>query len=154
MLLINSPDTDDIAISTTYHHKPIILLHQVCHRESMQWSACVLRLLEDEEVEKTQATFYLKPQPYSLMGKATDLHSGGRGLESRWWTDFFFEYRCFLQTHFLEFSFDNTVTWHSKHATKWDLGKIKRTSSGNWNMLIANGYLLLFVLYSALKALV
>ena len=46
------------------------------------------------------------------------------------------------------------VTWHSKNAQKRDLSKIKCTSSGNSNMLIANGNLLLFVLYSTLKALV
>ena len=66
----------------------------------------------------------------------------------------FFEYQYILQARFLEFSFDNTVTSHSKHVSKWELSKIKRTSSGNSNMLIANGYLLLFVLYSTLKALV
>ena len=37
----------------------------------------------------------------------------------------------------LKFSFDNTVTWHSKHASKRDLSEIKRTSSGNSTMVIA-----------------
>ena len=50
----------------------------------------------------------------------------------------FLEYQYFLQTCFLEFSFDNTVTWHFKHALKQDLSEIKRTSSGNSNMSIAN----------------
>jgi len=43
-----------------------------------------------------------------------------------------------LHTCFLKFSFDNTVTWHYKHAPKRDLSKIELTSSGNSNMLIAN----------------
>jgi len=34
--------------------------------------------------------------------------------------------------------FDNTVTLHSKPASKQDLSEIKCTSSGNSNMLIAN----------------
>ena len=101
----------------------------------MRWSACVLQPLEDEEVEETRATFHQKPQPFSSMGSATNLHSGGRGFESRWWTNFF-EYQYFLQTRFLEFSFDNTVTLHSKHASKRDLSEIKCTSYGNLNMLI------------------
>jgi len=53
---------------------------------------------------------------------------------------------------FLKSSFDSPVTWHSKHVSKWDLSEIKCMSSGNSTMVIANGYLLLFVLYSALKA--
>ena len=52
-------------------------------------------------------------------------------------TDFLIKYQCYLHTHFLKFNFDSTVTWHSKHTSKWDLSKIKRTSSGNSNMLIA-----------------
>ena len=83
-----------------------------------------------------------------------DLHSGGRGFENPGSEQIFFEHQYVLQTRFLEFSFDKTVTSHSKHASKRDLSEIKRTSSGNSNMLIANGYLLLFMLYSALKALV
>jgi len=43
-----------------------------------------------------------------------------------------------LHTRFLKFSFDNTVTWHYKHASKRDLSEIERTSSGNSNILIAN----------------
>ena len=41
---------------------------------------------------------------------------------------FFFENQYFLYT--LKFSFDNTVTWHSKHASKRDLSEIKHTSPG------------------------
>ena len=66
----------------------------------------------------------------------------------------FLDINTFCKHVFLEFSFDNTVTLHSKHALKWDSSEIKRMSSGNSNMLITNGYLLLFVLYSTLKALV
>ena len=39
-----------------------------------------------------------------------------------------------------------------KHTLRQDLGKIKRTSSGNSNMFTANQCLLLLVLYSVLKA--
>ena len=49
---------------------------------------------------------------------------------------------------------DKCITWHSKHTSKWDLSEIERISSGNLNMLIANWYLLLFIHYSTLKALV
>ena len=69
---VNSPGTADIDISTAHHHKPIILLLQVCHHELMQWSACILQWVEDEEVEKNQATFHQKPQPYSSMDRAAD----------------------------------------------------------------------------------
>ena len=64
---------------------------------------------------------------------------------------FFFKYQHFLHTHFSKSSFDSTVTWHSKHASKLDLSEIKYTSSGNLTMVIANGYLLSFVFYSVLK---
>ena len=37
------------------------------------------------------------------------------------------------------------------YALKQDLSEIKRTSSGNTSMVIANGYLLSFILYNALK---
>ena len=50
----------------------------------------------------------------------------------------FFWLSILLQTRFLEFNFDDTVTSHSKHASKQDLSEIERTSSGNSNMLIAN----------------
>ena len=68
----------------------------------MRWSDCILQRVEDEEVEKTQATFHRKPQPYGSMGRATDLHSGGRGFESSWWTDFFFlsKINTFVYTFF------------------------------------------------------
>ena len=39
----------------------------------------------------------------------------------------FFWISILLQTRFLEFSFDNTVTSHSKHASKRDLSEIKCT---------------------------
>ena len=62
-------------------------------------------------------------------------HSGGRWFESSWRTVFFFfEDQYFLHTRFLKFSFDNTVTWHYKHASKRDLSEIERTSSGNSNI--------------------
>jgi len=35
-----------------------------------------LQWVEDEEVEKTQAKFHQKPQPYNSMGRTVDLHSG------------------------------------------------------------------------------
>ena len=50
---------------------------------------------------------------------------------------FVFENQHFLHTRVLKFSFDNTVLWHSKHASKWDLSEIKRTSAGNSTMVIA-----------------
>ena len=51
---------------------------------------------------------------------------------------FYFEDQYFLHTRFLKFSFDNTVTWHYKHASKRNLNEIEHTSSGNSKMLIAN----------------
>jgi len=51
---------------------------------------------------------------------------------------FFFGNQYFNMHVFLEFSFDNIVTWHSKHTSKRDLSEIKCTSSGNSKMLIAN----------------
>jgi len=70
------------------------------------------------------------------MGRAADLHSGGRGFKSSRWTLSPPENQYFLLTHFLKSSFDSTVTWH---ASKQDLSKIKRMSSGNSTMVIANG---------------
>jgi len=49
-----------------------------------------------------------------------------------------------LHARFLKSRFDSTVTWQSKHASKWDFSETERTSSRNSNMLIA----------STLKALV
>ena len=146
----NSPGTSEIDISTAHHYKTIILLLHVCHREVMRWSACVLQRVEDEEVEKTRATFHRKPQPCSSMGRAADLHSGGRRFESSWWTPFFFSKINSIHV-FLKCSFDSTVTWHSKHVSKRDLSEIKCTSSGNSTIVITNGYLLSFVHYSTLK---
>ena len=78
----------------------------------------------------------------SSMGRAADLHSGGSGFESSWWIVFFFLNVILFAYTFLKFNFHTTVTWHSKHAPKQDLSKIKFTSSGNSTMVIANGYLL------------
>ena len=50
----------------------------------MRWPVGVLQRVKGDEVEKIRATFHRKPQPYSSMGRATDLHSGGRGFESSW----------------------------------------------------------------------
>jgi len=61
----------------------------------MWWSTCVLQRLEDKEVEKTRATFHRKPQPYSPMGRAADLHSGGHGFEFSWCTLFFLKINTF-----------------------------------------------------------
>ena len=119
----NSPGTAHINISTAAIR--------------LRWSDCVLQQAEDEEVEKTRATFHQKPQPYDSIGIATDLHSGGRGFESSWWTDFFFKNQYFCIQYFFKFSFDSSVTWHSKHTSKWDLSEIKCTSSGNSTMVIA-----------------
>ena len=49
-----------------------------------------------------------------------------------------FENQYFLHTRFLKFSFDSTITWHSKHASKRDFSEIKCTSSGNSIVVIAN----------------
>ena len=67
---------------------------------------------------------------------------------------FYFKYHTFCIHVFFKFRFHTTVTWHSKHVSKQDLIEIKFTSSGNSTMVIANRYVLLVVLYSALKALV
>jgi len=94
----------------------------------MQWSACFLQPLEDEEMEKTRATFHRKPQPYSLMGSATDLHSGGHGFESSWRTDFFFKNQYFLHTNFFNSALIPLLL--GIPSTHWN-----RTWSGNSNML-------------------
>jgi len=41
--------------------------------------------------------------------------------------NFFFEYQYFCKHVFLEFSIDNTVTSHSKHASKQNLSEIECT---------------------------
>jgi len=64
---------------------------------------CVLQHVEDEEVEKTRATFHRKPQPYGPIGCATDLHSGGRRFESRWWTAFFLYQYFFKHVFWIQF---------------------------------------------------
>ena len=70
---------------------------------------------------------------YGSIVRATELHSGDCRFESRCWTDFFSSKISTFYIHvFLKFSFDNTVPWHSKHASKQDLSEIKCTSSGNW----------------------
>jgi len=53
---------------------------------------------------------------YSPVNRAADLHSGGRGFKSSWWTVFFFKDQYFLHTCFLKSSFDSTVTWHIKNG--------------------------------------
>ena len=93
-----------------------------------------MQQVEDEEVEKTRATFHQKPQLYGSMGRATDLHSGSNPAGEQ----IFFQKSVLFAYTFLKFSFDNTVTWHYKHTSKQDLSEIEHTSSGNWNMLIAN----------------
>ena len=50
---------------------------------------------------------------------------------------FFWTSILFAHT-FFKLSFDNTVTCHYKHASKRDFSEIKRTSSRNSNMMIAN----------------
>ena len=50
---------------------------------------------------KNSSNIPLKPQPYSSMGRAADLHSGGRRFESSWWTDFFWKINTFAYTFFL-----------------------------------------------------
>ena len=67
---------------------------------------------------------------------------------------FFSLISCFLHTSFLKFSFHTTVTLHSKNASNRDWSEIKCTSSGNSTMVIGKSYLLAFVFYRALKALV
>jgi len=104
----------------------------------MRWSDCVLPQVEDKEVEKTQAAFYWKPQPYGSMGSAPyciqevvgSIPAGEQAFS------FFRKSKLFAYTFFLKFSFDTSVTWHSKHALKQNLSEIKCTLSGNSNMLI------------------
>ena len=113
----------------------------------MWWSTCILQWVEHEEVEKTRAKFHRKPQPNDSISRATDFHSGGHRFESSWWT-LFLNINTFCTHIFLKFSFDNTITWHSKqHISKRDLSEIEHTLSRNSNMLIANWYLLLFIDY-------
>jgi len=42
--------------------------------------------------------------PKMIMGSATDLHSGGHGFESTWWTEFFSQKWYFLHACFLTIS--------------------------------------------------
>ena len=85
------------------------------------------------------------------MGRAADLYSGSRGFDPGDEHCFLIKNQYLLHARFLKSSFDSTVTWHSKHASKRDLSEIKCTLSGNSTMVTANGYLLFFILYSALK---
>ena len=61
------------------------------------------------------------------------------------WCTIFFPKIILFAYMFFELQLSLPVTWHFKHASKQEC-----TSSGNLKMLIANGYLLLFVLYSSL----
>ena len=74
------------------------------------------------------------------MGSATDLHLGGRGFESSCEQIFFQKKNrnsiLFAYT-LLKFSFDTTVTWHSKHVSKRDLSKIK-----HWELECVDCYLI------------
>ena len=116
----------------------------------MRWSDCILQRVQDEEVEKTSIKNHSHVAQWveqlTCIQEVTGSNPAGEQI-------FFFENQYFLHTRFLKFSFDNTVTWHSKHASKQYLSEIKCTSSGNLTMEIAKWQLLSFVHYSALKAL-
>ena len=108
--------------------------------------------LKTKKQQKQYSIASHKAHIAQLLEQLTLKHEVG-SLNPSWCTIFSPKIILYAYT-FLNFSFLNTVTWHSEHALKQDLSKINCTSSGNSKMLIANGYLLLFVLYSALKALV
>jgi len=64
----------------------------------MRWSGCVLQQVEDEEVEKTRATFHRKPQPCGSMGRATEEVAG---LNPAGEQIFFSKINTFAYTFFL-----------------------------------------------------
>ena len=107
----------------------------------MQWSDCILQQVEDEEVEKTRATFHRKPQPYSSMGRAADLHSGGRGFESSWWTLFFLKINTFCM-HIFKSPALIALLLGIPSMHQW--AKLNTRYLGT-RLVIANGYLLLFI---------
>jgi len=94
----------------------------------------------------------VKPQPHGSMGRATDLHSGGRKFEFSRWTEFFLKINIFC-IHVLALitlllgipSMHWNGTWAKLNACH--LG----TRICWWLM---NWQLLLFIHYSMLKALV
>ena len=98
-------------------HKPIILLLQVCHCNLIQYQIAFCSGLKTKKWRKLEQ---------DSMGRATDLHSGGRGSNPASEQIFFSLKSIFLRSYtFLKFKFsiDNTVTWHYKHASKWDLSE-------------------------------
>ena len=76
----------------------------------------ILQQVEDREVEKTQATFHQKTiaQIAQWVEKLTSIQEVV-GMNPAGEQIFFRKYYI-LHTLFLKFSFDTTVTWHSKHA--------------------------------------
>jgi len=109
----------------------------------MRWSACVLQQVEE----------YLSDIPLKTTAcisqwaeQLTCIHEvAGSNLASEQF--FVFENHTFCIQVFLKFSFDSTVTWHSKphskHTWKQDLSEIKCSSSGN-----SNNWLLIDICFS------
>jgi len=82
----------------------------------MRWPACVLQWVEGDEVEKLkQHSIKNRSHIAQWVEQLTCIHQVV-GLNPAG-EHFFSEHQYFLHTHFLKFSFDSTVTWHSKHGT-------------------------------------
>ena len=74
-----------LELPTSTYQLPHIINPSFSYFKFVTASECSDQIaFEDEEMEKTQAIFHRKPQPYGSMGRATDLHSGGRRFESSW----------------------------------------------------------------------
>ena len=67
---------------------------------------------------------------------------------------FFLSIQYLFVYTFLKHDFQPIVSWHANHVLTLDFSEIKRPSSGNPRVVVANQYVLLFVLYRAMKALV
>jgi len=104
------------------HHPPTSSLSQQVNAVISLRSAATWR--------KLKQLFFENHSTDSQMGSAIDLHSEvvGSNPAGKW---FFLKIILFECTFFLKFSFDGTVSWHSKYASKWNLSEIKCTSSVN-----------------------
>ena len=84
MMIWDAQALSDIAILSTKHHQPIILLLQVCHRELMQWPPCVLQRVEGDEVEKLEQHSIENHSHIAQWVEQLTCISGGRGFEFSW----------------------------------------------------------------------
>ena len=75
-------------------------INQSSHYSSLSpWSITVISLRSAAGWrQRSGAIFHQKAQPYSSMGRAADLHSGGSGFKSSWWTLVFSKINTFTCT--------------------------------------------------------